>query len=363
MLQIDNRKIYVKNVNDLIKMDIILPEEQRIIDNQKINSIVNYQIDFYKKYNHFNFIGVINIHYCEENNNYYLVDGQHRYKSLHELWNNYGHSINIFIEIINVSTINELKHNFEILNLNTPLPVFTSLNEKNIVEKVAIEYQNLYPNVWSKTSRARRPHIYFNYFQESLGYICDKLKIDNSEILKDTIDDYNNTLTGWQFMAYKSITMDMYEKAKKEQIFFGLFPHNSNEDYGYEWAKRIVEIKSGIIIKKKNQKRKKTIPKKFKNDVWDKYIGKNIAEAYCICCNNTIIESRNFEAGHIISERNNGEININNIVPICSGCNRSMGTMNMNEYIKKYNPQNHNNFINKKYRVKQQSSNKTWFGF
>ena len=39
---------------------------------------------------------------------------------------------------------------------------------------------------------------------------------------------------------------------------------------------------------------------------------------------------------HVISEFNGGEININNLRPICNECNLSMGTTNMDVFIKKY---------------------------
>ena len=48
-------------IKNLLTLEIITPEIQRIIDRNKVNDIVDYQIE-YKKYNKFNFMGVINIH-------------------------------------------------------------------------------------------------------------------------------------------------------------------------------------------------------------------------------------------------------------------------------------------------------------
>ena len=42
-----------------------------------------------------------------------------------------------------------------------------------------------------------------------------------------------------------------------------------------------------------------------------------------------------FHAGHIKSA-NGGEIKIGNLLPICSDYNKSMGTINWDEYIEKY---------------------------
>ena len=49
-------------IKNLLTLEIITPEIQRIIDRNKVNDIVDYQIEYKKKYNKFNFMGVINIH-------------------------------------------------------------------------------------------------------------------------------------------------------------------------------------------------------------------------------------------------------------------------------------------------------------
>ena len=57
----------------------------------------------------------------------------------------------------------------------------------------------------------------------------------------------------------------------------------------------------------------------------------------CFCCG---IEELNamgtWECGHVISEYNGGDLSTQNLKPVCSGCNKSMATMNMDEYMKKY---------------------------
>ena len=74
-------------------------------------------------------------------------------------------------------------------------------------------------------------------------------------------------------------------------------------------------------------------------DVWKTYIGNKI-EADCFCCWKNRITPftycNTFHAGHIHSEAKGGEIKIENLLPICSDCNKSMGTMHWDEYIEKY---------------------------
>lgn len=106
--------------------------------------------------------------------------------------------------------------------------------------------------------------------------------------------------------------------------------------------KEIDEIKKIYKLKKqevreryKNKTKKQHIPKKLKNMIWDKYVGKEKGVGLCYCCSEEI-DSKNFEAGHIIPEAKGGPTNVDNLRPICSCCNKSMGTQNMDEFKQKY---------------------------
>jgi hypothetical protein len=82
--------------------------------------------------------------------------------------------------------------------------------------------------------------------------------------------------------------------------------------------------------------KKKTIPKALKSAVWIKYIGKDIGITKCICCNSHDISQLDFDCGHVIAEALGGETILENLRPICSKCNKSMGVMNMEEFTLKY---------------------------
>jgi 5-methylcytosine-specific restriction endonuclease McrA len=90
------------------------------------------------------------------------------------------------------------------------------------------------------------------------------------------------------------------------------------------------------IVKKERKPRKKTIPPSLKLKVWNKYVGEEIGKTKCLCCKLQDIYQASFSCGHIISENNGGLLNVDNLKPICASCNSSMGTKNMNDYIKEY---------------------------
>jgi hypothetical protein len=103
----------------------------------------------------------------------------------------------------------------------------------------------------------------------------------------------------------------------------------------------VVEIKPDIkheIITIEDEKpyKKKYIPKPVKRNVWNKWVGKALGTSLCLCCKLTEIDKMSFHCGHIIAEKNGGEISVDNLRPICQSCNSSMGTQNMDEFIKKY---------------------------
>jgi len=69
--------------------------------------------------------------------------------------------------------------------------------------------------------------------------------------------------------------------------------------------------------------------------VWNKYIGERNGTGKCWCCRGKTISAFEFEAGHVVSRAHGGEDTVDNLRPICSLCNKSMGKENMFEYQKR----------------------------
>ena len=81
---------------------------------------------------------------------------------------------------------------------------------------------------------------------------------------------------------------------------------------------------------------KEKIPKAVRNSVWRIYF-KNKITGLCQCCKIEKISYASFHSGHIKSEKMGGSTSLENLRPVCMMCNVSMGQMDMNEFIKKYN--------------------------
>lgn len=89
--------------------------------------------------------------------------------------------------------------------------------------------------------------------------------------------------------------------------------------------------------------RKKIVPKVLKDLVWDMNIGRERGLGECYVCSQEL-DSKKFHCGHIISEKNGGKIELNNLRPVCATCNLSIGTRNMDEFRDIYFPVKYRNY-------------------
>lgn len=80
--------------------------------------------------------------------------------------------------------------------------------------------------------------------------------------------------------------------------------------------------------------KRKTIPKGKRRAIWIKHIGSHIFTTNCLSCGSTPIDPFSFESGHIIAHSKGGSTHINNLIPICSICNKDMGVIDMRVYMK-----------------------------
>ena len=78
--------------------------------------------------------------------------------------------------------------------------------------------------------------------------------------------------------------------------------------------------------------KKKSIPKVVKDLSWNIWVGDDVAKTKCLCCGVNEIKMSTFHCGHVIAEANGGSTTVDNLRPICSACNLSMRTENMNTF-------------------------------
>lgn len=102
--------------------------------------------------------------------------------------------------------------------------------------------------------------------------------------------------------------------------------------------------------------KKEKIPATVRNSVWEIYNGPN-SISKCFCCDVESISKANFVCGHILAENKNGTVDLENLVPLCSSCNLSMGTQHMFEFMKKYKMLGLKNFTENGVPIKYNDKN------
>jgi 5-methylcytosine-specific restriction endonuclease McrA len=70
--------------------------------------------------------------------------------------------------------------------------------------------------------------------------------------------------------------------------------------------------------------KRKPIPSALREQVWLKHFGRTFEHKCSIVWCTNIISVFNWECGHNIPHSKNGEMVLNNLVPLCSRCNKSM---------------------------------------
>lgn len=142
--------------------------------------------------------------------------------------------------------------------------------------------------------------------------------------------------------------MALYNKDGKTYFYPNTKSLKSNNSFDNEYnlgslPQQLNLNKTDIKIKTDNtkeiktpKKKKEKIPAAVRKIIWNTYIGKDKNVGKCLCCNAEEISNTNFECGHIKSEKNGGEVNIENLRPICGHCNKSIGSNNMDEFMDRY---------------------------
>ena len=99
---------------------------------------------------------------------------------------------------------------------------------------------------------------------------------------------------------------------------------------------KYLKMKNESIERQKAGKyKRKSIPKAVKDKVWDTYVGITKGTGPCHCCDG-VIDSKNFDCGHIVAAANGGENIVENLRPLCATCNKSMGKQNLEDFKQMY---------------------------
>lgn len=144
--------------------------------------------------------------------------------------------------------------------------------------------------------------------------LCD----DTHKIVADTDDQ--------KIFSYISYLLD------NPHLTHGTISVTPSDPPEEELPRRITP--KAIIKQDTPKKPRRNIPSKIRFLTWREFIGTNMY-GRCWCCNDEISYD-NWHAGHVIPSSKGGPDTVDNLRPVCSSCNLSMGNEHMGNYITHY---------------------------
>ena len=214
-------------IKELVKVPIIVPEIQRIQDKERIKDIVSYQKKYHTHHSTYNFMGVITLVHLQPNNQYYIIDGQHRYQAMLQLHKQkLDTNIPIALEIRTRHSKDELETDFKIINKSLPAPKLPESLNRSLYEEVYYYYEEMYPSFFSNSERPRRPNLHKKYFKEAIAILIQQLNISHAHELISVIQKINQQYqqyTPEQFIQKgKTSNQDLLLKCKLKGGFLSL---------------------------------------------------------------------------------------------------------------------------------------------
>lgn len=95
------------------------------------------------------------------------------------------------------------------------------------------------------------------------------------------------------------------------------------------------KLKLQYMLDPKQEVRRIKISDTKRDEVWRTYISDQL-DGKCFCCKINNISYKNFECGHVISDKNRGKVELRNLRPVCKQCNGKMGSKDMYKFILEY---------------------------
>lgn len=246
------------------------------------------------------------IHCVNFNEKNYILDGQHRYKAYKRYYDNYNNNFDIVFAIKYCSLYQEVKDYFKDLNNNFELHDII-LDENDLDKSLYIKayIKKKYSKHCSNSEVPRYPNINLDQITK---YFLDLNKNTTSNEIINKIEELNKDIEN----TLKNSNDQLYELANKKQKLY----------LGY------------IFMKSENETKRKSFPKSLRHSLWRETFQDSM-NGYCFVCSCSV-NIENFHAGHIISVKNGGTDNKDNLRVVCSLCNLSMGIRDLDEFKNKY---------------------------
>lgn len=331
-----------------------IPNFQRSTDlessKEHIEGMVEDQLKRIRSGRRPSFPSVLQIAKVPSDSSYFIIDGQHRYFAMKKLVE-MGHPIRLRIERWVVETPNMIKKLMALLNVSKPIQEYELEEDettKTLLNTLRSFIEKRFKEFLSKSEAPRRPN-----FKEAT--LIDKIKqeeiphrysMTRPEHLLYLLYLYNQRIRT-RYARSSEASKPAFSKCEKHGLYIGMDPGFESICDPFEILDPSVEMKSypreflewiGDGLSSETKKKKTTIPKSLQTQVFETYASRTHQEAPCWCCETNRIRITSFQCGHVVPESKGGPTTLENLRPICTGCNQSMGSTHMIEWMREYYP-------------------------
>lgn len=306
---------------EIISLNMMSPPGQADINMIKVNEMIE-SMRATPKYNMFKNIIIAGLF----KDTLYLVDGQHRVEMMKRVDNisyNYDFIVYDIQNDVDMFTL------FKEINLDSyKNSAYVSLpQEKATLANEVHDYfaKKPFATTTNQKSKLYTSRAFVNCLINS-GYLEEFTHI--SEIISDMESKHADFI----------IQIDLSKLYVEERDCIEFIMPMKNVNFLDYLVNPFVEP----VYNGKGKAAKGTISKNLslalKRAVWDKHVGMKEGLTRCPVCNINTIYQSSFHGGHIIAQSKGGTDTVDNLKPICQSCNSSMGTTNMDDFIRKIRP-------------------------
>jgi hypothetical protein len=289
---------------------------------------------------------------CLEKNDeyvFYNVDGQHRLEMALKLFEEKCDDC-FEINFVFCNTMSELKELFNELNKDSNKNKFqVNMEFDDILNEIKYILNEDYNEFFAKRKSSKNKLYTIEEFIEILNKYKKNIEEydETEEFIKDLIiknKEFNLLVNDQGYSELKNIETNnsiklFYDKEreilKKKKYYTFAFKNNNFIDDGNNSCYLFYEIEPYHELRKEKDK----IGKMLRRKVWIKEFNK---EDFGICpvykCKN-ILGIDTCHIGHIVSSKNGGNNDIDNLRPICMSCNLKMSDTNWKDYERKLRKQ------------------------
>jgi hypothetical protein len=316
-----------KNISFLLD-NISLPPFQRSKNELHVQLLYQYMKKYFEINHDIICTGLISFAMLkneQEQDELWLLDGQHRVRALQQLAKERPEILTILIrtDIYKVNSKEEMEQLYRIINETKKVDMFRSSTSLKVWPRIEEWFQLHFSSYWKDT---KQPNM-LNVSREEV-----KKRMEAEGWLEQPVETVINALETLR-THFTSISDESWTKwgiikdAKKNKLiekdgfYFGLFRR-------YEWISR---LGTPYVEHYSIDKQRHSIPKRIRNEVWNKRFAENMT-GECFCCKKTLSFQNGFHCGHILSYHEGGTDTVSNLEVVCEVCNLDMSTMNMNVY-------------------------------